>query len=393
MQFSTAFLALASAMAASAAPVFTVNDFSAACIPHSSQCSYSFTVIQEHTMETKGVKCNKMLTSDGTLPAVTDGTCTDSSRTWTVTKSSDGGLVLEVSQPVSASSNQSGKNVDTSEQTIPIPSLDILIVWHSFMLNPRDYMHYANQVLLGRLGGKGIDWQQLKVRLDSIPDGVSDHLILLNNTSHMTEQQGLTHGCDFDMVAAIQRQLKFCSDMYDAKYLKSQYTNNILRNAIERYEKFFTLIAEHPGVGIAPTPDIDLVWHTHQLSPKSYAAYSRQRTNGRFVNHNDNLDDETLEVSGNNGEALFFARFGTPYRICLCEHCENRKDYEKCNNSGSDCNTACLECHIDNDMSSGDMRPRDSCFDSWSSSCMQCKNAFIDDCCLAKGVVPFMPFV
>lgn len=53
------------------------------------------------------------------------------------------------------------KNVDTSGQTIPVPSLDILMVWHSFMLNPTDYMRYANQVLQGRLGGKGIDWRQL----------------------------------------------------------------------------------------------------------------------------------------------------------------------------------------------------------------------------------------
>lgn len=39
MQFSTAFIALASAMLASADSVFTVNDFSASCIPHSTQCS------------------------------------------------------------------------------------------------------------------------------------------------------------------------------------------------------------------------------------------------------------------------------------------------------------------------------------------------------------------
>lgn len=53
------------------------------------------------------------------------------------------------------------RNVDTSNQNIPIPSLDVLMVWHSFMLNPRDYMRYANKVLQGRFGGKGIDWQQL----------------------------------------------------------------------------------------------------------------------------------------------------------------------------------------------------------------------------------------
>lgn len=39
MQFSTAFFALAASMAVSADTVFQVSDFSASCIPHSSQCS------------------------------------------------------------------------------------------------------------------------------------------------------------------------------------------------------------------------------------------------------------------------------------------------------------------------------------------------------------------
>lgn len=80
--------------------------------------SYDFTVLQPGTMETTGVDCTKMLGSDGSLPAVTDGTCTDSSRTWTVTKPAAGGLVLTVSQPVTPSSNQTGS------YTIPASDLE-----------------------------------------------------------------------------------------------------------------------------------------------------------------------------------------------------------------------------------------------------------------------------
>lgn len=39
MQFSAAILAVAAASVASAEAVFKVSDFSAACIPHSAQCS------------------------------------------------------------------------------------------------------------------------------------------------------------------------------------------------------------------------------------------------------------------------------------------------------------------------------------------------------------------
>lgn len=76
----------------------------------------------------------------------------------------------------------------------------------------------------------------------------------------MPNDQKSSVECGFDMVAAIQRQLRFSDKMYNAKYLESGFSEDILTNAIDRYEKFFTLIAENPGVGIAPTQDIDLVW-------------------------------------------------------------------------------------------------------------------------------------
>lgn len=72
--------------------------------------SYEFGVIQAGNGETTPVQCRAQVTgTDGSLPEITDGTCEESSRTFTVTKA-DGGLVLEVTQPVTPSSNQSGKH-------------------------------------------------------------------------------------------------------------------------------------------------------------------------------------------------------------------------------------------------------------------------------------------
>ncbi|KAI1092714.1 hypersensitive response-inducing protein [Rostrohypoxylon terebratum] len=107
------FFALAAFVAAaSASTVFTVSDFSAACIPHSTQCSYTFGVIQPGTMETNPVSCQAMVSAntDGTLPDVKDGTCKDSSRTFTVVRGTDG-LTLTVTQPITPSSNQSGSHL------------------------------------------------------------------------------------------------------------------------------------------------------------------------------------------------------------------------------------------------------------------------------------------
>lgn len=75
--------------------------------------SYDFTVFQPGSGETAatGVTCSKLVTSDGgNLPAVTDGTCTNSSRTWTVAKLADGGLEFTVSQQVTPSSFQTASH-------------------------------------------------------------------------------------------------------------------------------------------------------------------------------------------------------------------------------------------------------------------------------------------
>ena len=97
--------------------VFKVSDFSAACIPHSSQCLYSFGVLQPGTMEQTPVQCKAMVTSDGSLPEIQDGTCEESSRTFTVTKSAEG-LTLVVSQPVTPSSNQTGQHLIPNSELV-----------------------------------------------------------------------------------------------------------------------------------------------------------------------------------------------------------------------------------------------------------------------------------
>ncbi|KAG6357394.1 hypothetical protein INS49_013271 [Diaporthe citri] len=118
MQFTAAIVAFAAASVASASAVFKASDFSASCIPHSAQCVYEFGIIQAGNGETIPVKCRAQVVSDGSLPEITDGTCEESSRTFTVAKA-DGGLVLTVTQPVTPSSNQSGKH------TIPASELEV----------------------------------------------------------------------------------------------------------------------------------------------------------------------------------------------------------------------------------------------------------------------------
>ncbi|EAQ87091.1 predicted protein [Chaetomium globosum CBS 148.51] len=56
----------------------------------------------------------------------------------------------------------------------------------------------------------------------------------------------------------------------------------------DRYLKFLGLMKDHPKKVFVPTLDIDLFWHTHQLSPAAYNTYCRRHV-GRPVNHDDTI--------------------------------------------------------------------------------------------------------
>ncbi|KAI1856892.1 uncharacterized protein JN550_013599 [Neoarthrinium moseri] len=212
------------------------------------------------------------------------------------------------------------------------PPLDIFIVWHAYMLNTNAYRQYAKQVFKARIGREGIDWAAVHDRIDednqfkmsadeAAPTKQSplsvDLLSVLKNGEIKVEDVKPSPSASFDMVAAVKRQLKFAHKMHEARWLRSPFAGKILKNAIDRYEKFFTLIAEYPYSSLSPTPDIDLVWHTHQLSPKRYGLYSVMKANGRFVNHNDDVAKAILKGSFDFTTKLFRDRFGTFMRAML----------------------------------------------------------------------------
>ncbi|EFX00737.1 glycoprotein [Grosmannia clavigera kw1407] len=98
--------ALFAAAVVSADAVFQVTNFAAACVPHSVECKYSFNVMQMNAGETVANICSASAVSSNTLPAITDGKCNNSYRTFTVTRDHTAGLTLAVTQMVSPASNQ-----------------------------------------------------------------------------------------------------------------------------------------------------------------------------------------------------------------------------------------------------------------------------------------------
>jgi uncharacterized membrane protein YgcG len=165
---------------------------------------------------------------------------------------------------------------------------------------------------------------------------------------------------NFDIIAALLRQLKFAQAMHNAKWLRGEFSSEILKKAISRYDMFFTLLEENPGKALSPTQDIDLVWHTHQVSPKRYRSYSTTKTKGIFVRHGDTVDKPGLEDSFDAAETLFRTRFGGAYNMCFCEPCMMRTrvadgefDPVHLGNSPSKCRARCSSAGCSSNCSNG----------------------------------------
>ena len=71
-----------------------------------------------------------------------------------------------------------------------------------------------------------------------------------------------------------------------------------------------------------PTLDVDLAWHTHQLSPDQYYNYSLSITRV-FVDHNDKIDEDKLATSFDWMVKTYQQKYGEVYSECFCWYCES----------------------------------------------------------------------
>ncbi|EEH36316.2 hypothetical protein PAAG_06734 [Paracoccidioides lutzii Pb01] len=57
------------------------------------------------------------------------------------------------------------------------------------------------------------------------------------------------------------------------------------------------IICENPNDMAVPTFNVDLAWHTHQLSPFQYFTYSPHHAQGRYIDHDDKVIENKLNIS------------------------------------------------------------------------------------------------
>ena len=97
----------------------------------------------------------------------------------------------------------------------------------------------------------------------------------------------------------------------------STWSNERLNRAVLNYERFLLLVADNPRRPVAPTRDIDEMWHLHMLSPVAYHRDCMARF-GELLDHDGGFGkgEGEMEELGRVFEDTadrWWRRFGEPY--------------------------------------------------------------------------------
>jgi hypothetical protein len=75
--------------------------------------------------------------------------------------------------------------------------------------------------------------------------------------------------------------------------------------------------------------DVDLAWHTHQLTPKNTTTYTLTEMQ-RFINHDDKIPGSHLSTAVIRTAQLYGKTYCTPYAEWACWYCEATREAHQC---------------------------------------------------------------
>ncbi|CAG8928203.1 unnamed protein product [Penicillium salamii] len=113
----------------------------------------------------------------------------------------------------------------------------------------------------------------------------------------------------FDLWNSPQRQ--FGKQGLVDRILALTRVQGLIPDHTSRYIKFLQLMKEYKCT-IVPTLDIDLLWHTHQLSPLAYGKYCKTQV-GRHIDHVDTICTRTRSIGEDDTARLWAKRYGESY--------------------------------------------------------------------------------
>lgn len=139
-----------------------------------------------------------------------------------------------------------------------------------------------------------------------------------------------TSAFSLDLVGAVIRQGTFVQKMDNIDWLHSPTVMETMARLINKYKIFFHIMVSNPKRMAVPTLDVDLAWHTHQLSPSRYFQYSAISSNSSsvthehvFIDHDDKVGEDKLS-DGFEWTSKMYKKFtnGEIYSECTCWYCE-----------------------------------------------------------------------
>jgi hypothetical protein len=125
-----------------------------------------------------------------------------------------------------------------------------------------------------------------------------------------------------DLSGAVMRQGIFTEKMVKIDWLHSPAATDTMGRLVTKYARFINIMATNPNNTAVPTLDIDLAWHTHQLSPANYYQYTVSKCQ-KFIDHDDKIDEDKLNTSFEWTSKVYQEKYGEPYSNCSCWYCES----------------------------------------------------------------------
>ncbi|KAH6605065.1 hypothetical protein Trco_006772, partial [Trichoderma cornu-damae] len=124
-----------------------------------------------------------------------------------------------------------------------------------------------------------------------------------------------------DLCGAVMRQGVFIDKMVKLDWLHSPSAKATMSRLVTKYGRFVALMKKHPQRMVVPTLDVDLAWHTHQLTPNDYYAYT-VKTTGKFIDHDDKIEENKLSEAFEWTTKIYQESYGEVYSECTCWYCE-----------------------------------------------------------------------
>jgi hypothetical protein len=162
-----------------------------------------------------------------------------------------------------------------------------------------------------------------------------------------------------ELGSAVVRQSVFIAKMCNIDWLHSPNARETMERLIEKYKRFMSIISENPKHTAVPTLDVDLAWHTHQLSPKPYYEYSVRKCR-KFINHDDKLEEDKLATGFEWTSKMYQKMFHEVYSECTCWYCESKLALTALSNPTNHSPSHSLLSHLIHSESSPSLHPRKS---------------------------------